>query len=385
MIAKRFLLLTALCWMASAGVGHSQDVALEPVTIQLRWAHQFQFAGYYAALEKGFYAEEGLEVTLREFDPAEGRVAPVLEGKAQYGVGDPGLLKLRAEGKPVVVVAQIFQHSPSILLTRRDSGVLDPYQLAGKRVMVQLDGLGDAALQAMLLETVGDLSKVTIVPHSYDPRELTHDKVDAVSAYLSNEPFLLKQRGVAVNIMDPRSYGIDFYGDNLFTTDKEITEHPERVEKVVRATLKGWEYALAHKDELIELIRKTYAPDLDREQLRYEAKVVDQMVVPDLIPIGDINPGRYRSMAETYHKLGMIESAEVPVGFLYNSADEGVVSLTAAERAWLKAHPDITLGYTDSLEPAVIAGPNGDHTGMLVDALGAIEQSVLGLGSAWSL
>ena len=109
----------------------AQSTALEPVTIQLRWFHQFQFAGYYAAIEKGFYAEEGLRVSLREFEPGKDRIAPVLEGKAQYGVGDPSLLKLRLLGQPLVVLAQIFQHSPSVLITRRESGVFSPEELAG--------------------------------------------------------------------------------------------------------------------------------------------------------------------------------------------------------------------------------------------------------------
>ena len=97
--------------------------ALEPVTIQLRWSHQFQFAGYYAALEKGFYAAEGLDVSLREAVPGQDRIAPALEGLAQYGVGDAGILKLRADGQPVVVLAQIFQHFPSILITKRDGDI----------------------------------------------------------------------------------------------------------------------------------------------------------------------------------------------------------------------------------------------------------------------
>lgn len=73
----------------------AQELTLEPVVIQHKWSHQFQFAGYYAARENGYYAEAGLDVSFREFDTAEGSVAPVLKGKAEYGAGDPGLLKLR--------------------------------------------------------------------------------------------------------------------------------------------------------------------------------------------------------------------------------------------------------------------------------------------------
>jgi ABC-type nitrate/sulfonate/bicarbonate transport system substrate-binding protein len=133
---------------------------LEPVTIQLRWFHQFQFAGYYAAIEKGFYTDEGLQVSLREFEPGKDRIAPVLEGKAQYGVGDPSLLKLRMQGKPVVVLAQIFQHSPSVLIARRESGIFSADELVGKRVMLPLEDIGSAAIQAMILQAVGDLHRI---------------------------------------------------------------------------------------------------------------------------------------------------------------------------------------------------------------------------------
>ena len=288
---------------------------LEPVTIQLRWFHQFQFAGYYAAIEKGFYTDEGLQVSLREFEPVKDRIAPVLEGKAQYGVGDPSLLKLRIQGEPVVVLAQIFQHSPAVLIARRESGIFSADDLVGKRVMLPLDEIGSAAIQAMIRQGVGDLNRITVVPHTYNQEKFINGDVDAMSGYLSNEPFKLKIKGIGVNTIDPRSYGIDFYGDNLFTTENEVVEHPERVGKMIRASIKGWAYALEHKDEIIDLIRTKYNPDLNRDQLRYEAKVIDQMIVPDLVPIGEINPKRYDRIAKTFHQLGMSTASSVPDGF----------------------------------------------------------------------
>jgi signal transduction histidine kinase/ABC-type nitrate/sulfonate/bicarbonate transport system substrate-binding protein len=328
----------------------------------------------YAALEKGFYAEEGLDVSLREFDPGTGRVTPVLEGKAQYGVGDSGLLKRRAEGKPVVVLAQIFQHSPQILLTRKESGIFSPYELNGKRMMLPVDDIGNVSIQAMLLETLGDINRVKVIPHSYNYDDLADGKTDAMTGYLSNEPFRLKKKGVAVNIIDPRSYGIDFYGDNLFTTESEINDHLERVRRMIRATLKGWAYALENKDEIISLIIKKYNPDLDQDQLRFEAKVVDQMILPDLIPIGDINPRRYERIAETYQRLGLSQSSTVPDGFIYRVKPQPADLLTAEERAWLEAHPDIELGYTDVFEPEVIVNPDGSYRGILVDFLDELNR-----------
>ena len=189
-------------------------------------------------------------MTLMEYDPEEDRVARVMDGKVQYGVGDPALLKLRYLGVPVVVLAQIFQHSPQVLISRKERGILSPEDLIGRKVMLAIDQIGSVGIRAMILDAHGDLNGVTVVPYEHGYAQLIDGSVDAMVGYLSNEPFLLKKKGIRVNIMDPRSYGIDFYGDNLFTVEKEIKEHPERLEKVIRATLKGWAYALENKMKL---------------------------------------------------------------------------------------------------------------------------------------
>ena len=348
--------------------------ALEPVAIQLRWHHQFQFAGYYAAVEKGFYADEGLEVSLREFEPGMNRIAPVLDGRAQYGIADSSLLKLRQQGSPVVVLAQIFQHSPEVLIARRDSGIYEPDDLVGKKVMMPVDDLGSIPVRAMLLNTLGSLDRITNMPHTFRLEDLADGNTDAMTGYLSNEPFHLKRLGVPVNIIDPRSYGLDCYGDNLFTTDKEVINHPRRIEKMIRATLKGWAYTLEHKDEIIDLIIEKYNPDIGIDQLRYEAKVVDQMIVPDLVPIGQINPKRYESIAETYHRLDNSDTPIVPDGFIYQVGSAPAIRLTAEERAWLEAHPDIRLGFTDAIEPSVIVSDDGKYSGIYVDFLDKLNK-----------
>ena len=170
----------------------------------LPWSHQFQFAGYYAAIEKGFYAEEGLTVTLKGAVPTSDRYGPVLRGRAQYGVGDAGLLRLRAEGHPVVVLAQIFQHSPNILITKKASNIFSPYELIDKNIVLPENPASNAAVRAMLLETLGSMERLKILPRVYDDAALISGQVDAVSGSLSNDPFRLKQRGLAISIVDPR-------------------------------------------------------------------------------------------------------------------------------------------------------------------------------------
>lgn len=96
------LLLSQLTW------------ATTPVSLQLRWLHQFQFAGYYAAIHKGFYAQEGLEVTLKQGGVGIEPVTEVLSGRAQFGVSNAGLIADYLNGRSVLMLAPIFQHSPNV-------------------------------------------------------------------------------------------------------------------------------------------------------------------------------------------------------------------------------------------------------------------------------
>ncbi len=124
-----------VCPLVSSYAQNRENAALEKVRLQLKWFHQFQFAGFYAAVEKGFYKEAGLDVTLLEGKPGMGFVDEVVSGRADYGIQKPGLLKDRYEGKPVVVLAAIIQHSPQIFIMKEDSGIWSPHDLIGKKVM----------------------------------------------------------------------------------------------------------------------------------------------------------------------------------------------------------------------------------------------------------
>ena len=108
----------------------------ETIDLQLRWHHQFQFAGYYAALQQGYYQKAGLDVVIHEGSPENIPINQVLKGHAQYGVANSELLLARLKGDPLVLLAAIFQHSPSVLLSRKDAKVFSPSDLTGKKVMM---------------------------------------------------------------------------------------------------------------------------------------------------------------------------------------------------------------------------------------------------------
>jgi diguanylate cyclase (GGDEF)-like protein len=309
-------ILSALCSTVPvfAFPAPQQDI----IDIQLRWHHQFQFAGYYAAVEKGFYREEGLEVRLHPGDPAHQPVQEVLSGRVQYAEGNSEILFQRLRGEPLVALAAIFQHSPSILLVRKDSGIDSVHDLAGKKVML-MNRTEDADFLTMFVNEGISLSQIDIIPSSYQIDDLITRKVDAFNAYSSNEPFFLKQRGIPYNIIAPGNYRVDFYSDIFFTSEKELRSRPERVEKMLRATLKGWRYAMDHPDEIIDLLIRRYPIDKTRAHLEFEAAEMRKLIFPDLIEIGHMNPERWQHMADAFVKAGLVSSDNYLDGFLYSA------------------------------------------------------------------
>jgi len=116
----------------------------------------------------------------------------------------------------------------------------------------------------MFNNEVISVEDVNIVPHTWNVQDLIDGKVDAMTGYTTAEPFLLHTKDIPFTIIHPISYGIDYYGDCLFTSEQQLAANPELVARFVRASLKGWEYAMSHQEEIINLILTSYKPSLSR-------------------------------------------------------------------------------------------------------------------------
>ncbi len=314
-------LLPAL-WLAPAA-------AQDRVTLQLKHHHQFQFAGYYAALEQGYYREAGLDVRIVEGADGNEPERDVAAGKAEYGVGASSLLLARLAGKPVVVLGVVFQHSPYALAMRQTSAEPDIRRIIGKRAMIGslVDELGSAdELLAYLIKEGIPASSFQRVEPSYNTADLINGKVDAIAVYTTNEPDTFERLGFPYDIYSPRSVGIDFYGDNLFTSEREIANHPARVRAFRAASMRGWQWAMSHQEQTADLILSKYSRRSDRAHLLYEARQMVPLVQPVLVEIGYQNPERWRHIADVYAGLGMVPKNANFDGFLYH-ADGGGASL----------------------------------------------------------
>jgi ABC-type nitrate/sulfonate/bicarbonate transport system substrate-binding protein len=292
--------------------------ALDAVSMQLKWKHQFQFAGYYQALEQGFYRDAGLDVTIREGGPGIDAAEAVAGGKADYGVCTSSVLRDWAAGRRLVVLATIFQRSPAVILVARRADISNVSELRGRTLM---DTPGSDEIAAMLKREGVDYQALPRVDHEGNPRDLLAGRADAMIAYSTSEPFVLEQLGAAYRTFAPAASGIDFYGDNLCTSEAEVKAHPDRVAAFKAATVKGWAYALAHKEATVDLILRTYSAKKSREALLFEAEHTEALVGRDPDRIGEQDPARWRSIAKTYRQLGLLTDDTLPAALIWDGND----------------------------------------------------------------
>lgn len=309
-----FLLWIVLLRPLSGECQTSQNVRPQPVRLQLKWVPQFQFAGFYAALEKGFYREAGLEVTILPGKSGMDFIGEVVEGRAEYGTEMPDLLLRRIAGAPVVVLAAIFQHSPMVLICRKEAEIRSPHDLVGKRVMMRL--ASTAELRAMIRREGVGMDQIQMMEHSFDIEDLVQGRVDAMSRYFTDDVHEFQLRGLEVTALHPLHYGVDFYGDCLFTSERELRQNPERVRAFRAASLRGWEYAMKHPEEIAQVIHEKHAPEKSIDSLLAEATGMKPFLLADFVEVGHMNPGRWKHMGDVFVEQGMLPVNYSLKGFL---------------------------------------------------------------------
>lgn len=286
------------------------------VTIQLPLPHHVQFAGYYMAKHKGFFAEAGLEVDLR---PRNSKLTPlkaVESEQAEYAISNSDILIARANGSKIIAMAAIFQHSPAALLALKDEGIFQISDLNDKRIML-LPELEDIELIALLRKM--RIYSINL-QESYLARDINHlinHQFDAFSINLTNGPYHFVKQGLEPVTFTPRDYGMDFYSDYLFTSEKELAQNPERVDAVLNAVLQGWGYALTHTEETLDVIMQNYNNGLSRELLKYQLVAMRDFIMPDFVPLGYINQQRFSDIQQQLKDTGLLNSDVNLSNFIY--------------------------------------------------------------------
>lgn len=293
-----FEIMLVITILFTACISQSEQVSINQVGVQLKWLHQAQFAGFYAADNLGYYKEEDLEITLLEGGPEIDSIESVINGTAQFGVaGADEILIARTKGIPVVAVATIYQESPVVYITLVDSGITRPQDFKRKKIRVYTGNL-TYTLRAMAtgLGITPDQYQEVILPS--DISEFASGEVPIWGAYLDGLAIAVQEAGYEINFIYPDDYGVHFYGDVIFTTEEMIANNAALVSRFLSATIKGWTYAIENPEEVGEMVI-FYDPNADVALNNKRMLVMLRLVSPGQYPFGWMDSETWQEMYNT--------------------------------------------------------------------------------------
>ena len=286
---------------------YSKD--LTKVTIQLSWFDQFQFAGYYMAKEQGFYKDAGLDVEILPFSLGMNIPKMVNDGDVDFAIGRENLILEKAKYPKIIALAAIFQATPLVLLTTKDSGIDSFNKFENKKLMRTKDDGSEVSIKAMLASSKIDVKSIAQVEHSHNIYDLIDKKVDIISAYTSKAPYILQKEQIKYNIFYPKDYGFDMYSDFLITNIDKYNNDYNIVEKFKKASLKGWEYAYNNIEKSVDIIFEKYnTQNLSKEELIFEANELKKLSYLNISRLGDMKQEKVQRIYDLYNVMGYINN-----------------------------------------------------------------------------
>ena len=345
---------------------------IQKVSLQLKWKYQFQFAGFIAAKEKGFYKDMGLDVKLLEYTKATDTIQDMQDGKTEFGVSDSALILEALKGVPVIAMMAVYQESPYILMGLKSSNINTLEDLNGKKLAIN-DYVNEPVIKSML-----KIHNVKFIKQSITDKlnRLKNKEIDMIIAYISNEPYTAKKMGIDITIINPSDYGFERYGDILFTSKDTLEKKPELVKKMYKASKKGFEYAFSHIDEMVEIIYNKYnTQNKSKEALLYEANILKKMSGIGK-NFGELNKIKLEHIAYIYSYSKLLKyNPQIIDDFIYKPANTKIINFTKKEKEYLKQKKQITMCVDPDWMPFEKI-ENSKHIGIASDYIKLISKKI---------
>jgi signal transduction histidine kinase/ABC-type nitrate/sulfonate/bicarbonate transport system substrate-binding protein len=353
----------------------SSIFAQTKIDLALEWEYQFEFAGYIAAKEKGFYKDAGFDVNLVEYKHKD-TIDALLEEEADFATNNSKVVLDKMQGKDIVLVANFFKKSALVFLTQ--DNIRSPRDFVGKTIMATDSELSSSSLKMLLSKFKIKESDYKRVDDKHNTKAFIQKEVDVMSAFITNEPYDLKLSGYKYNILDPVNYGIYTYDANLITSKKYSDANPKKVKAFRDATIKGWKYALKNKEEIVDIIYNKYSKKKSKNALLYEAIKIDELVMSNVFDIGSINKSIVESIANTYVNIGLSDKDYNLNGFLFNTSISKIdakIKLTKEEKKYLNTIDSIKMCVDPNLMPFE-ALKDGEYIGISADYMKLIGSKI---------
>ena len=294
----------------------------QKIQLLLDWKTQMEHSGFLVAQSKGFYAEKGLAVEI-----LAGKGAPTtarLIGNGTYVLGvssGSATVMARAKNIPVVSVAVINQHSPVVVYSLKESQLLKPGDLVGKRVGVNIGGTKHREFQALLRQLSISEDEIQLMGMTEsNPGPLLAGKVDAMLGYTEDQPVTVELRGREVSRISLAEHGIDLYSTNIIVNEPFMNENPETVRAFVQASMRGWAYAIEHPEEAVSIYIAAY-PESDAAFNRANFKQLIPILHSEEVSNSGLGTQTAKRWAHTQDVLFDLEliAKKVPVPQIYTN------------------------------------------------------------------
>lgn len=349
---------------------------LKKVTLQLSWLDQFQFAGYYMAKQKGFYEELGLDVEIKPFVFGIDIPKDVNDGKIDFAVGRETLILERIKNPNIVALYAIFQSTPLVLLSTKESGINNINDFSNKKIMTTIDDASEVSLKAMISSNKIKLENLTFLKHSHNIDDLINKNTDVISAYISKAPYNLQKKGVEYNIFDPKKYDFDMYSDMLYTNQNLINYDLNTVLLFKKASLKGWEYAYSNMQESVDIIYEKYnTQNLEKEELLYEAKELKKLSYFKTANLGEIRKDKIQRIYDLYNVMGLVPSAVNLDKFIFDINSLSSFTFSTQEIKYIEEKDTIKMCVMPNSMPYSDI-KDGKFVGFVADYISIIENKI---------
>jgi len=302
---------------AAGGEAAAGCESKDPVTLQLKWVAQAQFAGYYAAQGEGFYDDECLEITINPGGPDIVPEQVVAGGQADFGINFvPSLLSAREQGTNLVNIAQVFERSAMREISWKDTGIESPADLAGKKVAVWFGGNEFELLATLAKYGIDKDTGVELIQQPFDMNLLLERQVDAAAAMTYNELaqvletpdkdgnlYTLDQ----LNIIDFNTEGTAMLQDGVFVTEEWLADaaNQDIAARFLRASFKGWMFCRDNVDKCVDYVLEQ-GPALPRGHQTWMMNEVNKLIWPSTAGIGQMDAALFEQTAGIAQQYGII-------------------------------------------------------------------------------
>ncbi len=371
---RLIFLLFLFLFIPSFAYGNNTVKELKKVSVQFPWKNQFEYSGFYIAKEKGYYRDIGLDVTFKEWDHGINVADEVKNAKTEYGVISSSILIDISQGNDLVLLAALYQSNPLIILANKDSGISAVEQFKNKKIMLNEAHISDASLVAMFSSAGIKIEDMQIVRHSFNPISLLNGEADLMAAYISNEPFKLKELGGEPVIFNSQDCGFDFYNDIIVVNREYLQKNPKEICNFIAATLKGFAYAFSHVKETIDIIYYRYnSLKKSPKALLYEAQELKKFLYYKKNKLGDLRTENLAKIYDVYKLLGKAKPG-MDIDKIIYKKHQSELQLSEEERIYFSPQKELTVCISpDWPSPFHFIDEKGNHQGIAIDYLDILK------------